>query len=253
MDVLIIAKLGLIFLVGIAGGFVNTLAGGATLLTFPTLVFAGLAPQVANATNCFAIFLQSLTGTVAFSRKGIKNPGLVLRLTVPVILGAMCGSYLAVELDPDVFRRVVGVLMICSVLVIFFNPRRAAIAENTAISVKRHVLGTIVFFFVGAYGGFFGAGMGIITLGLMALIYHKSAIMGNAVKVGLVALANLAAVAVFLYYGKVRFFYAIPLGLGVMLGAWISVHIALEKGEQWVRRFILLVGIGAAIKIIFFF
>jgi uncharacterized membrane protein YfcA len=253
MDELLLAKLGLIFLVGIAGGFVNTLAGGATLLTFPSLVFVGLPPQVANATNAFAIFLQSLTGTVAFYRKGVKNPGLVFRLAVPDILGAICGSYLAVELSPEIFRHVVGALMICAVVIIFFNPRRSVRDESKTISARRHVIGTVVFFFVGAYGGFFGAGMGIITLGLMTLIYRQGAIKGNAVKVGLVTLANLAGVAVFLYYGKVRFLYAIPLGLGVMLGAWISVHLALEKGELWVRKFILLVGVAAAIKIIFFF
>ncbi|MBL4888122.1 MAG: TSUP family transporter, partial [Flavobacteriaceae bacterium] len=150
----------LLIAVGFAAGFINTLAGGGSLLTLPLLIFMGLPPAVANGTNRIAIFLQTLTGAIGFKSKGVTSFPFSIYCGVSALVGSFIGAKIAIVMNPDSFKHILAVIMIVVGFIIILKPKFNAheLAERT--TGKYLTLSVIVFFFLGIYGGFINAGIG---------------------------------------------------------------------------------------------
>lgn len=234
--------------ISIAGGFMNTVAGGGSILTYPILILLGYPPQVANGTIRVTVMLQNLVAVPAYAREGKFLPKESLLLGTVAIPSAFLGSMLAAELDPDPFRDLSAVLLLLVLGTVFLNPR-AWLREKSAEHIRWvPVLGWMSL--VGFYGGFFQLGVGVPFLAAAVLAGGWDLLSANSLKVTVVLLYTAIPVFVFSKYGQVDWTAGIILGAGHMIGAWIGARSAARKGPGWVRWVIVAAVVAAVAKMI---
>ncbi len=235
----------ILFIAGIAAGFMNTLAGGGSTLTLPILLLIGLPSLVANATNRVAILFQNLMGTARFHKYEELEIKPVLHITFAAIIGAIVGSFIAVEISPKIFDKVLGAVLIF-VLIMIFRPKKKIQAEFKKIPKWLEI---IIFFGVGFYGGFVQAGVGLLFLATLNLVEDFNLVRANAVKVFIIMCYTFFAVIVFAFSGKIIWLYGLILAAGNMIGAFIGVHAAVKKGTGFVKVVIAIAVVIACMKL----
>lgn len=248
MDPLIIL---LLFAVGLFAGCLNTLAGGGSLLSLPVLIFLGLPPNVANATNRVAIVLQNIFAVGGFKSKGISVYPFNLWLGISAFFGAIVGAFLAVDIDQEVFNKILAVVIVGVVIYMALNPlKNFKRAENT--SQKATITSVTIFFFVGIYGGFIQAGVGYLMIMALTLVNGFSLVKTNSIKVFVALTYTTVALGIFIYYGIVNWEYGIPLAIGNALGGWLASRWSVNKGDDWIRYIVIITASVFAIKLFFF-
>lgn len=238
--------------VGVIAGFVNTMAGGGSLLTLPVMIFMGLPPAMANGTNRVAIFLQNVSGIAGFKSKGVYVFPYSIWLGLSALLGAIIGAKISVDLDDATFNRIIAVVMIGVVLLTIFNPVKTADTSNERLDKKAQITGIISFFFIGIYGGFIQAGVGFIIMGTLSYVNRLSLVKVNSIKVFVVFTYTIAALAVFIIEDQINWLFGLTLAVGNMTGAWIASRWSVDKGDKWIKRFMLVMVTILAIKLWFF-
>ncbi len=243
----------LVLSVGSMAGFINTVAGGGSLITLPILITViGLPSNIANATNRVAIVVQNISAVKGFENKGISAYPYSLYLGIAAIPGAILGAELALDIRTELFNKMLAVVMVAIVLITIFqrNTERKELPEK--LSVKDQLMGVIVFFFIGIYGGFLQAGVGYIIITVLTSLNNFSLVKTNSAKVFTVMVYTLAAVIIFAMKGKINWTYALSLAVGNAMGAWVASHWSVDKGDVWIKRFIAVTVIALAIKLWFF-
>ncbi len=235
---------------GFIAGFINTLAGSGSLVTLPLLIFAGLPANIANGTNRVAILLQNVVGASSFRRSGVLDARGGLMLGIPAIVGSVLGAQIAVNLDEELLRRTIGVIMVLMLFVILLRPKRWLKGELDNLEGLPNLLQVVLFFGIGVYGGFIQAGVGIFLLAGLVLGVGYDLVRANAVKIMIVLLFTISALIVFLRNGQVNWTVGLILAVGNMLGAWVAARVAGEKGAVWVRRLLIAVVIVAAANLL---
>lgn len=224
----------LILVTGVCAGFLNTVAGGGSLLTLPVLIFLGLPPATeANGTNRVAVFVQNASAIMGFRRKGVSDFGYSALLTLPALVGAWFGAQIAIETDEVIFNRVLAGIMIAVLLLTLFNPPKKLQGETENLSPFRKIIGMLVFFFVGVYGGFIQAGVGFIVIASLTLTNGFDLARTNAIKVFVIFFYTIIALIAFIRY--VDWPLGLTLAVGNGTGAWIGSHWAVAKGDKWIR------------------
>ena len=241
----------LLVVVGFIAGFINTIAGGGSLLTLPALIFLGLPPAVANGTNRIGIFLQTFSGAAGYRSKGIKTFPFSIYCGISALIGSLIGARIAVDVGGETFNRILAIVMIAVVILIVFKPRinRTEFIERT--TGKYLWISVIGFFFLGIYGGFINAGIGFLILLFIPYVNRMSLVKANATKVTIVCIYTVGAIAMFYLNNKINWTYGLLLALGNMVGAWISSRWAVKKGDKVVRVFLIVMVILMAIKLWF--
>ncbi|MBK5252059.1 MAG: sulfite exporter TauE/SafE family protein [Peptostreptococcaceae bacterium] len=241
----------IILLAGTCAGFLNTLAGGGSLITMPILIFMGLPSAVANGTNRIALLFQNTTATYNFKRKGYFDWRLVLMLSAPAILGAALGSSIAVDIPDHIFNRLLAGVMIMVLMLILFKPKTKQKEIVGPMTFKRKMVAIVIFFFVGLYGGIVQAGVGFIIIASLTWITGSDLVRINSIKVFIVAIYTFFALVVFATNGKVDLILGLTLAVGNSLGAWIGSNFAVKKGDRWIRMILAFAVVGMAIKLVF--
>jgi len=238
--------------VGFAVGFINTVAGGGSLLSLPVLIFLGLPPSVANGTNRVAIIIQTAMATAGFKSKGVSTYPFNLYLGVSALLGAIIGAYIAVDINGAVFNRILAIIMITVVFIIVFGPKIKL--ENLAerLTGRYLWLGIIAFFFFGIYGGFINAGLGFIIILFLHYVNRMSLVRVNATKVAVVLIYTISALTVFVLNDKVNWKVGLILALGNGSGAWFASRFSVNKGDGFVKTFLVIMVVAMSIKLWFF-
>lgn len=221
--------------IGVATGFINTLAGGGSALTLPMLMFLGLPANVANGTNRIAILLQSVVGTQRFHRKGILDIKSDYRLLLPAAAGSVAGAFLAVEIDVELLRKIIAVLMVVILLMVVFKPEAWIKDHAETYHGKPTLLQYIIFFFVGVYGGFIQMGVGFFLLAALVMGSGYNLIKANAIKVLVTLAFTVFSIFIFLWHGQVDLLAGFILAIGSMAGAWLGVHFGVKAGTKFVR------------------
>lgn len=233
---------------GFAAGFINMLAGSGSLVTLPILMLAGLPANIANGTNRIAILLQNVVGVKGYADSKLLDKRGALLLGIPAILGAMIGAQIAVNLNEEIMKKVIGIVMLVMLVIIIVRPKRWLVGQLEQIDGSPGILISTIFFLIGIYGGFIQAGVGIFLLAGLVLGVGYDIVRANAVKVAIGLIFTAAALIVFLVNEQVDWSYGLILAVGNMSGAWVATRFAAEKGVIWVRRLlILIVGISAII------
>ena len=238
--------------VGLFAGFVNTVAGGGSLLTLPVMIFMGLPPIVANATNRLALLFQNISAVAGFRSKGISTWPYNLYLSITAVIGAMIGAKISVELDPLLFSRILSVIMVAVIGFMVFNPLKKKTFEAEKMDRKHQIIGVILFFGVGLYGGFIQAGVGFIVIAVLSMVNNMRLVRANSAKVFVILFYTIAALGVFIYEGVINWQWGLTLAVGNTAGGWIGSRWQVEKGEVWIRRILMVMVVMLAIKLWFF-
>jgi uncharacterized membrane protein YfcA len=235
---------------GFACGYINTLAGSGSLITLPLLIFLGLPANVANGTNRVAILLQNVVAVSSFRQQKVLDVRRGLILAVPAVIGGVIGAQIAVNLDEEMMRRVIGVLMVVMLIIILVRPKRWL--EGRPEMLGRHPgwMQLVIFFFIGIYGGFIQAGVGIFLLAGLVLVSGYDLVRANAVKLLIVLCYTVFALIVFILNDQVRWFVGLILAIGNMLGAWIASRMAVKRGAGFVRWILIAVVAVSAVLLL---
>jgi hypothetical protein len=238
--------------VGVVSGALNVLAGGGSFLSLPLLIFLGLPPTVANGTNRIAILVQNAGAVWRFRRHGLVDRSWVPLAAAPAVAGAALGTWGAIEIGDEAFRRVLAILMVAVTLWILWDPlgRREARTSRRGGAARPAPRAGLAaaFFVVGVYGGFVQAGIGFL-LAAVAIWAGLDLVRGNALKVLVVLLLTPLSLALFAWNGKVDWIVGTPLAAGHLIGALAGVRLTVLKGHAWIERFLVVAVIAFAIKL----
>lgn len=238
--------------IGVFAGFINTVAGGGSLLTLPVLIFLGLPPSMANGTNRVALFMQNIIGIAGFKSKGVFVFPYSLWLGLVALVGAIGGAHLSVQIKGELFNHILAVVMVAVVLVTVFNPIKNPDKVLERLGKKHQWIGIIAFFFIGIYGGFIQAGVGFIIMASLTLINRVSLVKANSIKVFVVLTYTIATLVVFILEKQINWLYGLTMAIGNMTGAWIASRWSVGKGDVWIRRFMLIMVSVMAVKLWFY-
>jgi uncharacterized membrane protein YfcA len=233
-------------LAAIIAGVFNALAGGGTLITFPTLLSIGLSPVVANVTNTIALCPGFLGGTIA-QKNDLKDQKKRLWLAVPAaLLGGLAGGFLLLRTSEKLFSNLVPFLiLIAAGLLAVQNPLRNWLSRRQAQAPARHIPEAWICLpiFLGAiYGGYFGAGLSIIMLAVLGLILNDNLTRLNALKQSIGFSANIAAALLFAFSGKINWSVAMVMMVGALLGGLIGGRLASRVSPNVLRWIVVTIG-----------
>ncbi len=235
------------FAAGVGGGLTGSIAGLASLVSYPALLAVGLPPVTANVTNTVSLTCSSL-GSVLGSRPELRGQGdRVRRLGAAGLAGGIVGGVLLLSTPSGLFQRVVPWLIGFGSLTILARRRPATPGAGTYTTDSRLVV--LLVFAIGVYGGYFGAAAGVLLLALFLAATPESLARSNALKNVVLGLANLIAGGLFVVFGSVRWSAAAPLALGLFIGASLGPTIVRRLPEKPLRIAIALAGIGLAIHL----
>lgn len=236
-----------LFVAGIVSGAINAVAGGGTFITFGVLTLFGLPPITANASSSIIQFPGYVTSTHAYRTEIARfwRQALVLLLVSGV--GALIGSFLLLTIDNPAFRAIVPWLLLGATLIFATGPTIKRWQTKRGGTPKRSGLGYVIQFFTAIYGGFFGAGMGIMMLATLSMTesddYHRL----NAYKNLISILIASIAIAIFTAGGLISWpevFVMIP---GVAIGGYLGVWAARRTAQSFMRMFVIAIGLALSV------
>jgi uncharacterized protein len=247
------SEVALIFLAGFAAGTVNSVAGGGTLLSFPVLLWLGRDPIVANVSNAVALWPGSLASAIAFRRELTGRGRWLLVMLPPSILGALTGGWLLLATPTRWFSKLVPILILLATLLVAL--RRPILAAFAAAFPRREETATRprVFFLalgqllVATYGGYFGAGMGIVMLAAYGLAGLGDIHERNAIKNAASAVINAVAAAFFAWRAAVNWGDAVALGVGAVVGGYVGGVVGRRLDPSIAEGLVVAIGVGAAV------
>jgi uncharacterized membrane protein YfcA len=237
-----------------AAGLINAVAGGGTLVTFPTLLLVGTPSVVANATSTLALVIGTFGGVLGYRRQ-LAQVRVWLKRFIPVSLaGGLIGAGLLTVSGEKIFSRLVPFLLLFAT-VLFLSQgafRRFAGTGDAAHPHSRTAWAAIVFqFFVAVYGGYFGAGIGILMLASLGFVGLSDIHEMNALKTVLGSLINLVAAGYFILAGLISWPKAGVMTVGALAGYYLGAHFAQRIPQKHVRR--IITGIGFTISAVLFY
>src|SRR5499426_1889259 len=229
-----------------AAGAINAIAGGGTLLTFPVLIWLGLDPKVANGTSTVALW-PGLFGGLFGYRKELENSStILLRLGTTSLIGGAFGAWLLVRTPSKVFADLVPFLILFATLLFMSNGvvnKRLRLGSIDEKPMGLWWTGAMVFqFFSAMYGGYFGAGNGILMLAALGLLGLNELARANGIKNFLGICINSVAVLAFSLNGLVVWRDALIMAVGALAGGYFGASMALRIGTLWVRRGVITIG-----------
>ncbi|MED4650113.1 hypothetical protein COM13_05065 [Bacillus pseudomycoides] len=225
---------------GFLAAFIDSVVGGGGLISIPALLFTGLPPSTAIATNKLASSMGSLMSTISFIRSGNVNFKLVSKLFPLTFIGAILGAFVVKHISSEILKPLVLVLLIAVAIYTIMKKEWGKDASYSGMSVKKRVIFSSVIFIIGFYDGFFGAGTGsflLFTFLIIGFNFVQSAGNAKVLNFG----SNIAALIIFLYLDVVNFAYGLPMGVAMIFGAFVGSNFAIKKGVSYVRILFIIV------------
>lgn len=245
---------------GLAAGAVNAIAGGGTFFSFPALLAVGLPPVVANASNSVALWPGSLTGAWAYRRELARYKRYLLPMGLASFLGGAAGGLLLLAAGDARFSALIPWLLAFATLLFTFSPQLSTLLKRlrppAAPSHKDEhgagsPIGWAVQLLVAIYGGFFGAGMGILMMASLAIGGHEDVQHINALKNLLSAVIYSVTVITFIVAGAVSWPHTLVMVLTASLGGYWGARMARNIQGPWLRR--MVIAVGAALTLYYFY
>ena len=241
-----------IFLGGLCAGIMNSVAGGGTLVSYPILLWLGRDPIVANATNALALWPGSLAGAWGFRREIARLPRLLKFLVPAALLGGLAGGWLLLATPSKIFSAFVPYLILFATVVLAAKSILSRLGGKPG-GGRPGDHSTILFlaqFAVSVYGGYFGAGMGILMLAALGLYgvadFHER----NALKNLLAATTNGAATIFFSAAGAIRWGDGLVLGAGSIVGGLVGAAVGRKLSSRTLEKAAIAVGLVATLSLI---
>lgn len=248
-DILLLAGSGLI------AGMVNAIAGGGTFFTFSALIATGVPAIAANASSAVAVTPANITSTLAYWPEIKRDAPRFKVLIIVSVLGSLFGAWLLTKIDNAQFRALVPWLILLATALFagapyikrFTNRHQAEAAKQGPV---KRFLGRIFQAVVAIYGGFFGAGMGIMMLAGLSLTEQESFHTINALKNLLATLIQITCIALFIFGGLIDWYACFAVMVGAIGGGWVGVKVGRKLPEKVIRW--VVIGTGALLTTVFF-
>ena len=240
----------LLALSGLLAGAINSVAGGGTFFTFSALLTVGLPPIVANATSSIAVGPGSVASALAYIPEVKSRVRRLLVLGAVSVLGSLVGALILIRFSNDAFSRLIPYLLLGATLLFAASPYLAKLTRSAAGQTRssfkssplKYLGGLLFQFFIAVYGGFFGAGMGIVMLASLALTEGANFHLNNATKNVLAVFIQAVAVVIFVISGVISWPHALIVMAACIVGGYSGVRIARRVPVNVVRGFVILVG-----------
>jgi uncharacterized protein len=226
---------------GVFVGFINTLAGGGTIISIALLMVLGLPANIANGTNRIAVIFQNMTSVGSFGKQKVLDFRKGTWLAIPTIIGSVVGAQIAIDIQEATFRKAMAVIMIIMLFFIIYKPSAWLIGQDKLIKRKISIWQILIFFLIGIYGGFIQVGVGYFLLAAIVLGAGYDLVKANAIKVWIVLLYTPFALIVFVIHGQVHWKYGLIHAIGNITGAFIASKWAVSWGANFVRWVIVIV------------
>jgi uncharacterized protein len=238
------ALLALVLVGAIASG-INAVAGGGSLLSFPALVGFGVPALEANATNALALWPGAVAGAIGFANQLSRMKRALASMLLPSAVGGALGAWLLVSTPERAFKLIVPVLVLGATVLLALQPRirRWSFERRRRMPVAVAILIQLA---VSVYGGYFGAGMGILMLAVLGLMTDGTLHELNAVKAWLGLLINLVASVLFLARGVVVLAPGLALMVGAIGGGYLAARVSQKIDPEKLRKAIVALGFGMA-------
>jgi len=239
-----------LFIAGMLGGALNAVAGGGSCIAFPALLFAGVPPISANATNTVALWVGVTASTGAYRKHLDISRRVLIPLAVTSVVGGIGGAFLLLRTPAQTFLRVLPWLMLGATLLFVFGGRlargsKSGLAHDASTSAI--LLAAIVELIVAVYGGYFGGGVGILNLAMLAALGMTDIHAMNALKVVLGGIINGVAVVTFALQGAIAWKPGLIMIAGAIAGGYFGAHYAQKLPQSWIRASVIAVGTGMTI------
>lgn len=237
---------------GLAAGTINTIVGSGSLITFPTLLAFGYSPVVANVSNTVGLVPGSISGAVGYRRELAGQRGRAIRLGGAALAGGVSGGLLLLLLPSSAFDRIVPFLLLLAVGLVIVQPRlsRAVAARSGGGGQDRFGGLYLTVFATAVYGGYFGAGQGVLLISLLAIFLSDALQRLNALKNVLAALVNGVAAVLFIAVAPVAWPPAILLAVGSIVGGQVGAGIGRRLPPLVLRTLIVVIGTTVALKLL---
>lgn len=231
-------QLSILFVVGIAAGFINVNAGGGSTLTLPTLIFLGLDASVANGTNRIGILLQNISAVSSFKRERHSHFKLSFKLASMTLPGALIGAYFSINISNNAFEIILALIMIGVIITMIIPRKKNDILSNVEGEQSWKVY--LAMFGIGFYGGFIQVGVGFVLMAAMHHLMNLSLIHVNMHKVFIILFYTIPALAVFIFSDNVDWLLGLGLAAGTIVGAWWGAKFSVKGGEKYIKTILIM-------------
>lgn len=246
-----LAQFALLFLAAAVAGVINAVAGGGSFISFPALLFAGVPPISANATNTAALWPGSAASVGAYRSELWQQRGQIALFGGTSLVGGLLGALLLLRIPDAAFDALIPYLMLVATVIFAASPaitrltrRLAAPAEGAGAGRGRRALLLVGYLAVAVYGGFFGAGLGILILAVLGLLGFENIHEMNALKTFQAVLINGVAVIAFVIAGIIQWPIALVMTAGAIAGGYGGAAVARRLPAKWVRAAVLVISVS---------
>lgn len=235
------AEIIALIVAGLMVGFINTLAGGGSIISLSVLMMLGLPAPIANGTNRIAIAIQTATATASFRQQKVLPLKKSILLAIPAIIGSLIGAWIAVDINEGVLEKAIGVIMLIMLIFILYKPQKYIYGRAEIVERPLNWKSYLIFFLIGVYGGFIHMGVGYFLLMGIVVGAGFDLVKGNAVKVFIVLLYTPFTILIFLFNDQINWSYGLILAIGNVIGAFVASRLAVSKGVVFVKWVIVIV------------
>ncbi len=241
----------LVFLAAVTAGFINAIAGGGTLVSFPVLLAVGISPVVANVTNTVALVPGTIGGMWAQRREFQSQRKRLIKLLPVGVLGGVVGGLLILNTNEETFRVIIPYLILLATLLLALQAKiKNWVVSRIGQAHNEHhspIFMMSLVFMAAVYGGYFGAGLGVILMATLGLVTDENLTSLNFLKQALGFAINFAAAIYFAFSGKVYWFVAFIMIFGSLLGGWVGGMLAGRIKPEVLRWIVVSAGLIATI------
>lgn len=237
----------LLFVIALIAGAQNSVAGGGSFLTVPTLIFTGMLPIQANATNTVALWPGTLASIPPYRDALDTERRTLLLLSAISVVGGVLGALILINTPQNAFLLILPFLLLgATILFAVGGPLTARLQRSGKMRLPHWLVlagVSLAQFVVALYGGFFGGGIGILMLATLSLMGMRNIHTMNALKVVLAGCVNSVALLTFIFAGIVEWPQALVMMVGAIIGGWGGASLARKVDERYIRIYVIVVGL----------
>lgn len=241
----------IIFIVGLAAGFLGATVGGGGMVAIPALLFLGFSPQSAVAVNAVGDVGAFISATAEYWRSKKIDWKMAVPLAVIAIIGSIIGTQIMVRMGTGFLETFIGVMIALFLPFFFFGGKNIGIKRTNPPKTSK-VIGLVLYSLLIIEGAIVGAGGSTVILLVMMYFFGYEIVRGYATNTPADLLSSIIPAIVYSFYGFVELWPAVIIFAGMLIGGFIGAHTAIEKGNRWVKNLFTLVIIASIIKILFF-
>lgn len=235
-----VSEIIILIIAGIFVGFINTLAGGGSIISLSILMLLGLPAGVANGTNRIGILFQNIAGVASFKQQKVLETKKGLILAIPAVIGSLIGALVAVDINEAIFEKAIGGIMLLMMVLILINPQKLLQGRKEIAEKKINFWQILLFLGIGFYGGFIQLGIGYFLIAAIVGLGYDL-VKTNAIKLLIVLIYTPFTLIIFIINDQVNWAYGLTLTIGTFIGAIIASRLAVKKGVNFVRWVIIFV------------